>query len=132
MGRGEKFIMVFLDTHIVVWLFQMSLELLSESQKKVINENDLFISPITALEIEYLFEIGRIKQDAQVIIDFLQSKIRLKIDNDNFHEIIRIALRENWTRDPFDRILVGHVKYRDAFLVTKDSRVVKNYFKTVF
>lgn len=124
--------MVFLDTHIVVWLYQMSLELISESQKKVIDETDLLISPITALELEYLFEIGRIKQNAQMIIDFLQSKVGLKVDNENFNEIIKIALKENWTRDPFDRILVGHVKYRDAFLLTKDSRVVKNYFKTIF
>jgi PIN domain nuclease of toxin-antitoxin system len=66
----------------------MSLELLSQEAKKAIEENDIFVSPIIILELQYLFEIGRIRDDSQTIIEYLQSKIELKIDNANFVEII--------------------------------------------
>ncbi|MCK4765176.1 MAG: hypothetical protein KAW12_23455 [Candidatus Aminicenantes bacterium] len=78
-----------------------------------------------------LFEIGRIKTDSQTILNYLKSKIGLKIDDKNFKEIINTALKETWTRDTFDRIITAHAKYRDAYLISKDARITKNYFKTL-
>jgi PIN domain nuclease of toxin-antitoxin system len=124
--------MHFLDTHIVVWLYQMSLELLSREAKKAIEENDIFVSPIVILELQYLFEIGRTRDNSQTIIEYLQSKIELKIDNANFVEIINAAINETWTRDPFDRIIVAHATYRDAYLVTKDEKISDHYLKVIF
>ena len=124
--------MYFLDTHIIVWLYQMSLELLSQKAKNAIEENDLFVSPIVLLELEYLFEIGRIKEDSQTIINYLQSRIGLNIDSAGFVEVINAALKETWTRDPFDRIIVAHSKYREAYLVSKDEKIAENYSKVFF
>lgn len=124
--------MYFLDTHIIVWLYQKSIELLSPEAKKVIEENDVFISPIVILELEYLFEIGRLKVDAHTIVQYLQTSIGLRIEDVNFHEVINMAVEEKWTRDPFDRIIVAHSKYRDSYLVTKDERISNNYLKTIF
>jgi PIN domain nuclease of toxin-antitoxin system len=132
LERGGKFIMVFLDTHIMVWLYQRSLELLSERARLEIETNDIFISPIVKLELEYLYEIERIRDDSQAIIDYLKNKIALKTDDSNFLEIINIAVNEKWTRDPFDRLIVAHSKYKDAYLITKDERVKTNYFKAIF
>lgn len=124
--------MYFLDTHIILWLYQLSLDLLSEEAKKAIEENDIFVSPIVSLELQYLFEIGRIRDDSQTIIEYLQSKMGLKIDSANFVEVINTALNETWTRDPFDRIIVAHSKYRDAYLVTKDEKILNHYLKVIF
>jgi len=84
--------MYFLDTHIILWLYQLSLELLSEEAKKAIEENDIFVSPIVVLELQYLFEIGRIRDDPLTIIEYLQSKMGLKVDSANFVEVINTAL----------------------------------------
>ncbi|MCX6580848.1 MAG: PIN domain-containing protein [Candidatus Aminicenantes bacterium] len=124
--------MYFLDTHVIVWLFQKSIELLSPEAMRVIQENDVFISPIVILELEYLYEIGRLKVDANTIVQYLQSSIGLRVDEGNFHEVINMALAERWTRDPFDRIIVAHSKYRDAYLVSKDKRISANYLKAIF
>lgn len=124
--------MYFLDTHVIVWLYQKSIELISPEARKVITENDIFISPIVILELEYLFEIGRLRVDANTIVQYLQAGIGLKIEDGNFQEIINIALKERWTRDPFDRIIVAHSRYRNAYLVTKDKRISNNYLKAVF
>ncbi|HLP59590.1 MAG TPA: type II toxin-antitoxin system VapC family toxin [Candidatus Deferrimicrobium sp.] len=124
--------MYFLDTHIIVWLYQKSIELLSPKARRSIEENDVFISPIVILELEYLHEIGRLKVDANTIVQYLQSHIGLRVEEGNFHEVINMALEEKWTRDPFDRIIVAHSKYSDAYLVTKDERISTNYFKAIF
>ncbi len=104
--------MVFLDTHIVVWMYQKSLNLLTPQAKKAMEENDLFISPIVALELEYLYEIGRIKDNAKTILAYLEQKIGLKIDKAGFAVVADMALMEKWTRDPFDRLIVAHSNYR--------------------
>lgn len=124
--------MYFLDTHIVAWLYQKSLKLLYSKAKKAIEDNDIFISPIVSLELEYLYEIGRIKNDSKTIVTYLQDKIGLKIDKGGFKGIIDKALKEKWTRAPFDRIIVAHSKYRNAHLVSKDEKITENYPNTVF
>ncbi|WP_230458629.1 PIN domain-containing protein [Microcystis aeruginosa] len=52
--------MIYLDTHIVVWLYAGLTAKLSDCAKHLINENELYISPIVRLELQYLYEIGRI------------------------------------------------------------------------
>jgi len=54
------------------------------------------------------------------------------VDNDNLVEIVNIAVREIWTRDPFDRLIVAHSKHRDAHLITKDKKILTNYGKAIF
>ena len=85
----------FLDSHIVIWLYEKRLDLLSEKARKFIEENDLLISPIVKMEIEYLFEIEKIKDDSDTIIDYLDKHIDLKIENSDFLEIIKIRMYSN-------------------------------------
>ncbi len=131
MVQGEKPVMLLIDTHIVIWLYQNMIDRLFASDKDILEKNEIFISPITVLEIEYLFEIGRIKKNADTIIEYLAQKIGLQIDNGNFTQIIKNSLKEKWTSDPFDRIIVSHAKLRDAFLLTKDKKIRKHYDKCV-
>jgi PIN domain nuclease of toxin-antitoxin system len=123
--------MYFLDTHIVVWLYQKSLDRLSKKAIESIDHHDIFISPIVLLELEYLFEIGRIKDNIETIVQYLKPRIGLKIDNEYFQEIINVAVKESWTRDPFDRLIVAHARYKDAYLISKDENIAKNYAKTI-
>ncbi|GAG24383.1 unnamed protein product [marine sediment metagenome] len=122
----------FLDTHITIWLYEKRLDLLSEKAKQYIEKNDLFISPVVKLEIEYLFEIKKIKDNSETICNFLEKTIDLKIEKSSFPEIIKISLNEKWTRDPFDRIIVAHSKLKDYTLISKDKKINKNYFRTLY
>jgi len=122
----------FLDTHIVVWLYEKRLNLLSEKAKKYIEENDLFISPIVEMEIEYLFEIGKIIDNSETIVSHLEKYIDLRVDEGDFREIVKISINEKWTRDPFDRIIVAHAKLKDLTLISKDETISKNYFRAMY
>lgn len=122
----------FLDTHIVIWLYEKRLGLLSEKAMKQIEENELFISPVVKLEIEYLYEIEKIRDNSDTICSFLEKYIDLNIENTSFLEIIKVSLNEKWTIDPFDRIIVAHAKLLDYSLISKDIKISKNYFRTIY
>ena len=123
--------MIFLDTNIIVRLYNGDLKLLSNSAKQYIESNYIYISPIVILELEYLYEIKRVNDQSKYVVNYLSDKIGLEIDECNFSEIIEYALQEKWTRDPFDRIIVSHAKRRNAYLISADREIEKNYNKTV-
>jgi PIN domain nuclease of toxin-antitoxin system len=67
MARNKPSV-VFLDTHIAVWLYAGLIVKISETAKQTIEANDLLISPMVRLELQYLFEIGRITVKPDTII----------------------------------------------------------------
>ncbi len=71
--------MIYLDSHIVVWLYAGKINNLSEQAKALINDNEVIISPVVRLELQYLFEIQRITDEANEIIFDLSDRIGLKI-----------------------------------------------------
>lgn len=71
--------MIYLDTHIVVWLYAGLTAKLSDCAKHLINENELYISPIVRLELQYLYEIGRITEKSDDIVLELVSCLDLKV-----------------------------------------------------
>ena len=116
--------MIYLDTHIVVWLFTGLVENLSINAGHLINENSLFISPVVRLELQYLFEIHRITDTADKIMLDLSNRIGLGISDQSFNTIINEAMRISWTRDPFDRIIVANAAVDNSLLLTKDQHIL--------
>ena len=119
--------LVYLDTHVVCWLYSGQIELLSEKAKIVIEDNDLFISPIVKLELQYLLEIDRISVSPNKILHALQNEISLNICDLDFQSIINKSIDVNWTRDPFDRIITSNASLKNAPLITKDNTILSNY-----
>ncbi len=109
------------------------IEKLSSDAKYLINEHDLYISPIVRLELDYLFEIGKITCHADLILTDLSERIGLTVCAKEFNTIMGQALQCTWTRDPFDRLIVGQaaVVNRNK-LLTKDRRILANYSKAVW
>lgn len=124
--------MIYLDTHIAVWLFAGQLEKLSSQAKDLLNDNEILISPVVRLELQYLLEINRITAPANDIIADLSNSIGLKICDKNFNSIINRSMSLNWTRDPFDRIIVANAAMDNNYLVTKDQTILKNYRKALY
>jgi PIN domain nuclease of toxin-antitoxin system len=118
---------IYLDTHVVVWLFSGRTELLSSRAVNAIENHDLLISPIVSLELQYLFETKKISLQAPAIIDGLSSSIGLSLCNQPFEAIVAEANRLHWTRDPFDRIITATALVRKTPLLTKDSTILAHY-----
>ena len=121
--------MIYLDTHIVVWLYAGKVDILPEKTIRLINKQDLFISPMVRLELKYLNEIKRITVDSNTIVSELSDLIGLRICEKDFSTIINHALKITWTRDPFDRIIVANAAINNDILLTKDQSILDNYQK---
>jgi PIN domain nuclease of toxin-antitoxin system len=123
---------VYLDTHVVVWLYAGRSELLSEQVADLIQQNDILISPIVELELQYLFETERILVKPDKILDVLSTEIQLKICDLPFQNIINKAVSLNWTRDPFDRIITSQASVYNRILITKDQTILENHKNAIW
>lgn len=124
--------MIYLDTHVVVWLYAGEIERLSVRARTLINAHDLLVSPMVLLEMQYLFEIGRIAEKAQSVIAGLSKSIGLKVCDANFLQIIGCAERFSWTRDPFDRVIVANAALNNHQLLTRDQTILTHFKQAVW
>ena len=119
--------MIYLDTHVVVWLYAGLTEQFSDAIQELVNDHDLLISPIVRLELQYLYDIKRVSVEPQPLLTDLSQRIGLSVCPKPFDAIIVHATRVTWTRDPFDRILVAHASLDDSILVSKDHTILNHY-----
>jgi PIN domain nuclease of toxin-antitoxin system len=119
--------LIYLDTHVIVWLYCGLTDKLTDLAKILINDHEVYFSIIVRLELQYLYEIQRINHKPDVIITDLYHQIGLKKCEKNFHDIISIALNITWTRDPFDRIITANALLNNNILLTKDQNILNNY-----
>ena len=131
MARSEESI-IYLDTHIVVWLYAGLLEKLTDAARKAINDGNLLISPMVRLELQYLFEIGRIKVKPDTIIKYLSKAINLKVSGYPLDQIVDEALNISWTRDVFDRLLTAEAKANSSGFISADENIKSNLKHTIW
>jgi PIN domain nuclease of toxin-antitoxin system len=118
---------IYLDTHVVAWLYAGRVDLFSARAKKLIDSGDLCISPMVTLELEYLREIGRLTVGGNAVVQGLSAQIGLRVCDLSFAAVVESALDQRWTRDPFDRLIVGHAALAASVLVTKDETIRRRY-----
>ena len=121
--------MIYLDTHAVVWLYAKELIRFTPGGLASLEANELIISPMVVLELEYLCETGRIQAKSRVICDSLEQAVGLRVCDRPFESVVRTSLDQTWTRDPFDRLIVAQAKLAGAPLLTKDSDILNHYKK---
>ncbi|MFL6199802.1 MAG: type II toxin-antitoxin system VapC family toxin [Thermoanaerobaculia bacterium] len=119
--------LIYLDTHVAAWLFAGKAELLPPRARARIEESDLLVSPAAVLELQYLYEIERVAEPAQVVLDVLGPELGLKVCDLPFPRVAEAALGLAWTRDPFDRLIVAQAIARGAALLTKDRAIHDHY-----
>ncbi|MGK7892480.1 MAG: type II toxin-antitoxin system VapC family toxin [Microcystaceae cyanobacterium] len=119
--------MIYLDTHVVVWLYAGLTDKLTDLAKTLINDHDVYISAIVRLELQYLYEIERISVQPDSIISDLSDQIDMRICDRNFNDIISHALSIAWTRDPFDRIITANAMLNSNLLLSKDRNILSHY-----
>ena len=119
--------MIYLDTHVVIWLYGDTVNKLSPLAENLIRENDIYISPMIRLELQYLYEIGRLGASPTQIIEYLTNQANLQICQKDFGSIIQQAMQITWTRDVFDRLIVANAMVNDNILLSKDHKILENF-----
>ncbi len=125
-------IMIFLDTHVLVWLYAGLPDPFSERAKQELQNGDLVISPIVLLELQYLYEAKKITKNGDTIFASLQKTTGVRMVEYHWEEVMCAALPLTWTRDPFDRIIVAHALHHKATLLTKDRQIRRHYAGAVW
>jgi len=113
---------IHLDTHVVVWLYLGDRKRLRPVWK-TLDGSELTISPVVALELQYLYEIGRTTEPAETVVSDLLGRIGLRMSEAPFSRVVRHALLQGWTRDPFDRLIVGNALVENLPLLTLDDSI---------
>ena len=91
-----------------VWLHEEGGAVLPTATASLIEETlDVCISPMVRMELQHLYEINRISEPPLPVLDTLESLLGLTICHAPFPAIIKETENQNWTRDPFDGIIVA-------------------------
>lgn len=123
----------YLDTQALVWLSQGSLDDISPKVTRLIEQADLYYSPMVFFELELLFEIKRIKQSARDIQRKVEFELGVRLCDLPFATIAAAALDEKWTHDPFDRLIVANAKANGfAWLISADESIRQHYPRAVW
>ena len=113
--------MILLDTNALLWL--QSRHRRSRPLSRWVEH--LYISPANLLEIQFLLEADRIRLRPNMRIDNLADDQRWVLDDPPAAAWFSVARELTWTRDPFDRLLAAHSRYRGWRLATGDGHLVE-------
>ncbi len=115
----------FLDTHAAVMLWNG--DDLSPKAQDLLERSALFVSPVVRLELVFLYEIRRLKVKGDEILGSLASELGVKQSEDPLQAVVAEAIGLEWTRDPFDRLLVATARLHRAPFVTRDEQIREHF-----
>jgi PIN domain nuclease of toxin-antitoxin system len=122
----------YLDTHAVIRLAHGRARI-GRDAAQLMARAELLISPMVLLELEYLYEIGRLTLPGKDVLRKMENELGLRLCNLPFAEVARAALDEKWTRDAFDRIIVAQAKVNGlAPLISTDEEIARHYPRTIW
>lgn len=115
--------MIHLDTHAAVWLYAGLLGRFPDAARLRLENHPAACSPMVRLELQYLYEIGRVTEPAAPVLSHLNSRIGLREARTSWSEVVARAVELDWTRDPFDRLIVATAMVEGVPLLTKDETI---------
>ncbi len=121
----------YLDTNTVLFLHSGLTDRISAKAQAQIEVSDLVISPVVLLELEMLYEKGKIRYDARRILADLSQQVGLAVCQLPMSIVVMGALDIKWTRDPGDRLIAANaVSAGEVPLITSDAEIRQNYANT--
>lgn len=112
---------ILLDTNALLWLDAGH----RRARPLQTTRAPLFISPVTLLELQMLRESGRLARRAGAP-DSPANDERWALDDLPSAPWFDAALELGWTRDPLDRLLVAHARFRGWRLATADLTILEH------
>ncbi len=110
-----------LDTHFLLWVV-LDVPRLDEFDW-LARYRPWGVSPVSFLEVQYLAELGRLEVRHTEFMEAVGGDPRFAVDEVPLLALIRHALPLDWTRDPFDRLLVAHSSARRTPFCTLDRTI---------
>ena len=132
MVGGVHALRLYLDTHVVVWLYAPRLDLLSPVARARLDTDELLISPMVILELDCLQETGRIAVRGTPVFEELHLRVGLNLCQLEFSRVVGSASALTWSRDPFDRLIVAQAAVADCDLLTRHPDILENYGRAVW
>ena len=117
---GSAAAVILLDTNAVIWLEMAH----PRSRPLTRLKTDLYVSPATLFELEFLTEANRIRLRGGDALT-LASDDRWVVDDPPAAAWFAEAIELNWTRDPFDRLIAAHAQLRGWRVATGDTRLLQ-------
>jgi PIN domain nuclease of toxin-antitoxin system len=108
--------LILLDTNAVLWTLAAN----PRAAPLFAHGASLRLSPVSLLEIRLLLEVGRLELAPGRSVAEIAEDPRWKLDSPSSARLFAAAFDIEWTRDPFDRLLVAHARYRRWRLATGD------------
>jgi len=112
---------ILLDTNALLWLDRGH----PRSRPLLKAGLPLYVSPVSMLELQLLSDAGRFEVGRGTVAKFFANE-RWLLDEPPSGRWFDTALAVGWTRDVFDRLLVGHARFRGWRLATADSLILEN------
>lgn len=116
-----------LDTHIIIWLYSKDFSQFTPKVQKLLHSSELIVSPMVRLELALLYEIGRVDSPPDMVFRDLQSTLPITVLDLDFALASKEAENLQWTRDPFDRLIVATSQATGIPLLTKDRNILANF-----
>jgi PIN domain nuclease of toxin-antitoxin system len=116
-----------LDTHIIIWLYSKDFSQFTPKVQKLLHSSELIVSPMVRLELALLYEIGRVNSPPDMVFRDLQSTLPITVLDLDFALTSKEAETLQWTRDPFDRLIVATSQATGIPLLTKDRNILANF-----
>src|SRR5262249_54239996 len=105
-----------LDTNALIWLEQGH----PRSKPLAARRGRLFISPASILELQFLVEAGRIPLKRSTVSDVARRAGLWLLGDPPAAAAVYGTVGLSWTRDPFDRLILAHARFRGWRLATGD------------
>jgi len=121
---------ILLDTHVWIWALEDPDELGSNSRRLIEDlDSEIFISPISTLEIAQLMKSGKIELKHSLSSWVRKSIAELDAKTAPFtHDTAEMAYKipEPFHKDPADRILAATAILENLGLMTADGKLLGN------
>jgi PIN domain nuclease of toxin-antitoxin system len=112
---------ILLDTHALVWLHLGHRRARPLKQRRA----RLLASPASVLELQFLVEAKRLRLRGSSTVEDLAADPQWLVDEPPAGGWFSQAIAVEWTRDPFDRLIVAHALFRGWRLATADAVILE-------
>ena len=116
--------MIHVDTHVLVWVASGAHHRLPEALVRALPRIPIRYSPMLALELQLLHEIGRLTRPGHEVLERLRARLDLRPSEADFPRVASRATTLDWTRDPFDRLIAASAMVDALPLLTADRRML--------
>ncbi len=124
-----------LDTCVFIWLASLEGKLSLLARQVILNpENFLYLSPLSVVEIEMQFHLGRLKMKQAPDQFVAHYRERHGVETLPFQEPAALSLAKlpPLHRDPFDRMLIAQAISEGLSIITPDAKIRQYPVRTIW